>query len=57
MLSNQGVDLFERIRRIRRYSLIGVTLLEEVFLRGAGFELSKAHARPPPPPLCLRIWM
>jgi hypothetical protein len=41
MLSHQRVALFEKIRRIRRHSLVGgnVSL-------GVGFEVSKAHAKP-----------
>lgn len=49
MISHQGVELFERIRRTRRCGLVGmgVALLEEVCLEGGGgsFEVSKAHAR------------
>jgi hypothetical protein len=41
MLINQGVELFERIRRIRRYSLVGGSVSLQV-----GFKVSKAHARP-----------
>jgi hypothetical protein len=45
MFSHQGVALFERIRRIRRFELDG----ERVSV-GVGFEVSKVHARPIPPP-------
>jgi hypothetical protein len=47
MLSQQGVELFGGIRRIRRCVLVGVgvALLENMPLR-VGFEVSKAHARP-----------
>ena len=41
MLINQGVELFERIRRIRRYGLVGGSVSLQV-----GFKVSKAHARP-----------
>ena len=47
MLSHQGVELFDRIRRIRRCGLVGgnVSL-------GVGFEVSKTCVRPS---LCLLL--
>jgi hypothetical protein len=60
MLSYQGVELFERIRRIRRCDLIGigVTLLEEVH----DWRLDLGFQKPSPGPeslfsCCLWIWM
>lgn len=41
MLSHHGVELFEKISRIRRYSLVGGSKSLE-----GGFEVPKAHARP-----------
>lgn len=43
MLSHQGVVLFKRIRRIRRYGLVGVSVS-----LGLYFLVSKAHARSSP---------
>ena len=39
MFSHQGVELFERIRRIRKYGLIGGNVVS-----GSGFEVLKAQA-------------
>jgi hypothetical protein len=51
MLSHQGVELFEKIRRIRRCGLSGGS--ESL---GVGFEVSIFLARlSDPPPACLRI--
>lgn len=41
MLSHQGVEVFERIRRIRKCVLVGVGVS-----LGVDFEVLKAHARP-----------
>lgn len=47
MLSHLGVELFDRVSKIRRYGIIG----EGVSL-GVGFEIAKALSRPSPLPLC-----
>ena len=41
MLGHQGVEFSERIRRIRRFCLVGGSISLRV-----GLEVSKAHARP-----------
>ena len=40
MLSHQGVALFEKSKRIRRYGLVGGSVS-----LGVGVEVSKAHAK------------
>ena len=54
MLSHQGVALFEMIRRIRRYGLVGIdlALFKEVCHFRVSIEVSKGHARPS---LCLSL--
>jgi len=41
MFSHKGVALFERIKGIRRWSLVGGS-----GSLGMGFEVTKAHAKP-----------
>lgn len=47
-LSSGTETIFESIRRIRRLALfvVGVALLEKVYHRVVGFEVSKTHVRP-----------
>jgi hypothetical protein len=52
MLSHQGLELFERIRRIKRWDLVGVSVS-----LGVGFENLKVHVRPSISFCCLQIRM
>jgi len=52
MLGHQGMELFERIIRIRRCGLVGGSVSLEV-----DFEVSEAHERPTSPSLSLLIRM
>ena len=44
MLDLQGVELFDRIRRIRRCGLVGGSV--SLGGRGVGFEVSEAYCQP-----------
>jgi hypothetical protein len=41
MFSHQGVELFERVRKMRRHGLVGGSVSLRV-----GFEVSEAHDKP-----------